>query len=44
MSDDDFEIVDWVHFEKSRAALGAGVIRHQCDLREDRASSLATAT
>ena len=28
MSDDDSDIVDWVHFEKSRAELGAGLHPH----------------
>lgn len=41
MSDDDFEIVDWVHFEKSRAELGAGFIRILSYFREDGAKSLA---
>ena len=41
MSDDDFEIVDWVHFEKSRAELGAGFIRILSYFREDGAKSVA---
>ena len=41
MSDDDFEIVDWVHFERSRAELGAGFIRILSYFREDGAKSVA---
>ena len=41
MSDDDFEIVVWVNFEKSRAELGAGFIRILSYFREDGAKSLA---
>lgn len=41
MSDDDFEIVDWMHFEKSRAELGAGFIRILSYFREDGAKSVA---
>ena len=41
MSDDELEIVDWVHFEKSRAELGAGFIRILSYFREDGAKSIA---
>jgi HPt (histidine-containing phosphotransfer) domain-containing protein len=41
MSDDDFEIVDWMHFERSRQELGAGFIRILSYFREDGAKSLA---
>ena len=41
MSADDFELVDWVHFEKSRAELGAGFIRILSYFREDGAKSVA---
>ena len=41
MSDDDFEIVDWVSFERSRAELGAGFIRILSYFREDGAKSVA---
>ena len=41
MSDDDFELVDWMHFEKSRAELGAGFIRILSYFREDGAKSVA---
>ena len=41
MSDDDFEIVDWVHFERSRQELGAGFIRILSYFREDGSKSLA---
>ena len=41
MSDDDFEIVDWVHFERSRQELGAGFIRILSYFREDGAKSVA---
>ncbi len=40
MSDDELEIVDWVHFEKSRAELGAGFIRILSYFREDGARSI----
>jgi len=40
MSDDDFEIVDWVHFERSRQELGAGFIRILSYFREDGAKSV----
>ena len=35
MSDDELKIVDWVHFERSRAELGAGFIRILSYFRED---------
>ena len=41
MSDDDFEIVDWVHFERSRQELGAGFIRILSYFREDGIKSVA---
>ena len=41
MSDDDFKLVDWVHFERSRAELGAGFIRILSYFREDGAKSVA---
>ena len=41
MSDDGLDIVDWVHFEKSRAELGPGFIRILSYFREDGARSLA---
>jgi HPt (histidine-containing phosphotransfer) domain-containing protein len=41
MSDDDLQIVDWVHFEKSRAELGVGFIRILSYFREDGAKSVA---
>ena len=39
--EDGFDIVDWVHFEKSRAELGPGFIRILGYFREDGAKSLA---
>ena len=39
--DDSSEIIDWVHFEKSRAELGPGFIRILSYFREDGAKSLA---
>ena len=39
--DDRSEIIDWVHFEKSRAELGPGFIRILSYFREDGAKSLA---
>ena len=39
--DDGFDIVDWVHFEKSRAELGPGFIRILGYFREDGDKSLA---
>jgi histidine phosphotransfer protein HptB len=41
MSDDDFELVDWVHFERSRQELGAGFIRILSYFREDGVKSVA---
>ena len=41
MSDDDFELVDWVHFERSRQELGAGFIRILSYFREDGTKSVA---
>ncbi|MGH6705926.1 MAG: Hpt domain-containing protein [Sphingomicrobium sp.] len=38
--DDGSEIVDWVHFEKSRAELGPGFIRILSYFREDGAKSI----
>lgn len=35
MSEDGLEIVDWVHFEKSRSELGPGFIRILSYFRED---------
>ena len=40
-ADDDPDIVDWVHFEKSRAELGPGFIRILSYFREDGAKSVA---
>ena len=39
--DDATDIVDWVHFEKSRAELGPGFIRILSYYREDGAKSVA---
>ncbi|HXH00542.1 MAG TPA: Hpt domain-containing protein [Sphingomicrobium sp.] len=39
--DEGFDIVDWVHFEKSRAELGPGFIRILGYFREDGAKSVA---
>ena len=39
--DDGYDIVDWVHFEKSRAELGPGFIRILGYFREDGAKSVA---
>ena len=38
---DGYDIVDWAHFEKSRAELGPGFIRILGYFREDGAKSLA---
>jgi histidine phosphotransfer protein HptB len=38
--DDTSDIVDWVHFEKSRAELGPGFIRILSYFREDGAKSI----
>jgi HPt (histidine-containing phosphotransfer) domain-containing protein len=40
MSDDELDIVDWAHFEKSRAELGPGFIRILSYFREDGARSV----
>ena len=39
--DDGSDIIDWVHFEKSRAELGPGFIRILAYFREDGAKGLA---
>ena len=41
MDDEARDIVDWVHFEKSRAELGPGFIRILSYFREDGAKSVA---
>lgn len=41
MSDDGKDIVDWAHFEKSRAELGPGFIRILSYFREDGVKCLA---
>ena len=41
MSDDELTIVDWVHFERSRAELGPGFIRILSYFREDGVKSVA---
>ena len=41
MSDDQLEIVDWVHFERSRAELGPGFIRILSYFRDDGTNSVA---
>ena len=41
MSDGEPEIVDWVHFEKSRSELGPGFIRILSYFREDGVKSVA---
>lgn len=41
MTEDRDDIVDWVHFEKSRADLGPGFIRILSYFREDGTKSLA---
>lgn len=41
LTDDELEIVDWVHFEKSRAELGPGFIRILSYFREDGVKSVA---
>ena len=40
--DDGFDIVDWVHFEKTRAELGSGFIRILGYFHEDGAKSVAS--
>ena len=41
MSDDGSNIVDWVHFERSRSELGPGFIRILSYFREDGVKSVA---
>ena len=41
MDDDNENIVDWVHFERSRAELGSGFIRILSYFREDGVKSVA---
>jgi histidine phosphotransfer protein HptB len=41
MNNDDLNVVDWVHFERSRAELGAGFIRILSYFREDGSKSVA---
>ena len=41
LSDEDLKVIDWVHFERSRAELGAGFIRILSYFREDGARSVA---
>jgi HPt (histidine-containing phosphotransfer) domain-containing protein len=41
LSEDSSDIVDWVHFEKSRAELGPGFIRILSYFREDGVKSVA---
>ena len=41
MSDDETDIVDWAHFEKSRAELGPGFIRILSYFREDGVKSVS---
>ena len=41
MNNDDLNVVDWVHFERSRAELGAGFIRILSYFREDGSRSVA---
>jgi HPt (histidine-containing phosphotransfer) domain-containing protein len=41
LNDEQLDIVDWVHFEKTRAELGTGFIRILSYFREDGAKSLA---
>ena len=40
--EDGSDIIDWVHFEKSRSELGPGFIRILSYFREDGAKSLAS--
>ena len=40
--DDGFDIVDWVHFEQTRAELGSGFIRILGYFREDGVKSVAS--
>jgi HPt (histidine-containing phosphotransfer) domain-containing protein len=41
VSDEARDIVDWTHFEKSRAELGPGFIRILCYFKEDGVKSIA---
>ena len=41
MTDDGLEMVDWAHFEKSRAELGPGFIRILSYFREDGVKSVS---
>ncbi len=41
MNDEQLDIVDWAHFDKSRAELGPGFIRILSYFREDGAKSIA---
>lgn len=41
MSDDAVDLVDWAHFEKSRAEMGPGFIRILSYFREDGVKSIA---
>ena len=41
MSNDELDIVDWVHFERARAELGPGFIRILSYFREDGTKSVA---
>jgi histidine phosphotransfer protein HptB len=41
VDEDEFNIVDWAHFEKSRAELGPGFIRILSYFREDGAKSVS---
>jgi HPt (histidine-containing phosphotransfer) domain-containing protein len=41
LSDDGADMIDWVHFEKSRAELGPGFIRILSYFREDGVKSVA---
>ena len=41
MSNDELDIVDWVHFEKARGELGPGFIRILSYFREDGTKSVA---
>ena len=41
MSDEAPDIIDWVHFEKSRAELGPGFIRILSYFREDGVKSVS---
>ena len=41
LTDDEIDIVDWAHFEKSRAELGPGFIRILSYFREDGVKSVS---